>query len=347
MILKERINALSLLGEQLNKLIAKEGDEESIERFQALLIKAEQYNPWFSQQFLKTAFENIIAMLDKAALENWTNSYPDNKWIESNIRVGVIMAGNIPMVGFHDFLSILISGKSFIGKLSSNDQFLLPYIADILISIEKRFADKIRFEDHLMKDFDAVIATGSNNSSRYFDYYFGKYPHIIRKNRNSVAILNGKENNIDLENLAKDVFYYYGLGCRNVSKILLPIGYEIPTILDAFQSYDYMSMHTKYINNYEYNKSLMLINKQVHFDNGFLLMTENAAISSPAAVLHYEFYTDYESEIRRLNIRNDSIQCVISGEKDINNAVLFGNSQVPGLMEYADNVDVISFLDAL
>ncbi len=347
MIIKERINALSLLGEQLKSLSTENSNKQDLENFQDLLIKAEQYNPWFTQKFLKTAFENIIAMLDKRALENWTSNYSDNKYSESNIRVGVIMAGNIPMVGFHDFLSVLISGKSFIGKLSSNDQFLLPYIADMLISIEPSFRNKIRFEDHLLKDFDAIIATGSDNSSRYFDYYFGKYPHIIRRNRNSIAILSGEESREELENLAKDVFFYFGLGCRNVSKIMLPIDYEIPILLDAFQSYDYVSLHTKYINNYEYNKSLMLINNQVHFDNGFLLVTENGAIASPAAVLHYEFYTDYESEIRRLSIRNDSIQCVISGNKDIKTAVSFGNSQSPKLMEYADNVDVISFLEAL
>ncbi len=343
MNINERIKALSVLGNKLNEL----KDDKVGGEFWQLLITAENFNPWFTQENQQMALKNIIAMLDKEALENWMANYADKDLSESDLRVGVIMAGNIPLVGFHDFMSVLISGKVFVGKLSSSDKILMPFIANLLVEIEPRFADKIIFEDELMKNFDAVIATGSNNSSRYFDYYFGKYPNIIRKNRNSIAIIKGDESAEQLKELGKDVFYYFGLGCRNVSKILLPRGYEIATLLDNFQSYDKVSMHSKYLNNYEYQKSLLLINSELHFDNGFLLLREKPELATAVSVMNYEYYDDYDAEIRRLNMQNDQIQCVVTGKMDVNNAVLFGKTQSPSLMEYADNVDVIEFLTSL
>jgi len=347
MNLSNRINAFAKLGQQIEQL--NNGTSESLLQndFNDLLIKAEQFNPWFTQKYLYLAFDNIIKMLDKLALENWVYSYSDYKFEDSNIRVGVIMAGNIPLVGFHDFLSVLISGKVFLGKLSSNDQFLLPFISNMLINIEKEFENKIQFAEHLMKDFDAVIATGSNNSSRYFDYYFGKYPNIIRSNRNSVAILTGEETNEQLEALGRDIFFYFGLGCRSVSKLMLPAGYSIPHLLDNLEKYNFVREHTKYLNNYEYNKSLLLINKEPHFDNGFLILRENGALASPISIINYEYYSDLDAEIRRFSMKNDDIQCVLSEVKDIKNVVSLGESQSPSLMEYADNVDVISFIEGL
>ena len=347
MNLSARIVAFAKLSQQLELL--NKGNSEGLAQneFDELLIKAEQFNPWFTQQYLRLAFENIIKMLDRAALESWMNNYSEYEFEDSDIRVGVIMAGNIPLVGFHDFLSVLISGKIFLGKLSSNDQFLLPYISKLLIDIEENFESKIYFAEHLMKDFDAVIATGSNNSSRYFDYYFGKYPHIIRSNRNSVAILTVNETNDQLEALGKDIFYYFGLGCRSVSKLMLPLGYDIPHLLDNLEKYNYVREHTKYLNNYEYNKSLLLINKEPHFDNGFLILRENGALASPISVINYEYYSDIDAEIRRFSMKNDDIQCVLSEIKEIKNTVSLGESQMPNLMEYADNVDVISFLGGL
>jgi hypothetical protein len=347
MNLSNRINAFAKLGQQLESLNNGNAEELSQNDFNDILIKAEQHNPWFTQKYLHFAFENIIKMLDRTALESWMNNYSEFKFEDSNIRVGVIMAGNIPLVGFHDFLSVLISGKVFLGKLSSNDQFLLPYISDMLINIEKGFENKIHFAEHLMKDFDAVIATGSNNSSRYFDYYFGKYPHIIRSNRNSVAVLTGKETDEQLEALGKDIFYYFGLGCRSVSKLMLPLGYDIPHLLDNLEKYNFVREHTKYLNNYEYNKSLLLINKEPHFDNGFLILRENGALASPISVINYEYYYDIDVEIRRSSMNNDDIQCVLSELNEIKNVVSLGVSQSPNLMEYADNVDVISFLEGL
>jgi hypothetical protein len=223
----------------------------------------------------------------------------------------------------------------------------LPFVAEKLVSIEPMFETKIGFESHVLKGFDAVIATGSNNSARYFDYYFGKYPHIIRQNRHSVAIITGNEGTDRLKELGKDVFNYFGLGCRNVSKVLLPENYPIPQLLDQFQSYYSILQHNKYVNNYEYNKSLYLINKQAHLDTGFLLLVENTALSSPVGVLHYEYYSDLNTAIRQLKTMEDQIQCVLSEEKGVNNAIIFGESQKPGLMDYADNVDVMRFLGGL
>ena len=347
MKISNRIVAFAKLGQQIEQL--NNGTAESLLQndFNDLLIKVEQFNPWFTQKYLHLAFENIIKMLDNSALESWVNNYSEYKFEDSNVRVGVIMAGNIPLVGFHDFLSVLISGKSFLGKLSSNDQFLLPYISKMLINIENKFDSKIKFAEHLMKDFDAVIATGSNNSSRYFDYYFGKYPHIIRRNRNSVAVLTGDETKEQLEKLADDIFIYFGLGCRSISKIFVPKAYDVTIILDAFEHYVFLHEHTKYFNNYEYNKSIYLINGIPHLDNGFCLLTENTAYSSPVSVLYYEEYEDINSLERRLLTENKQIQCIVGGEKLNILHEKIGNSQYPNLDEYADNVDVIKFLGDL
>jgi len=343
MNINERIEALSALGEKLNEL----KDDKIGGDFWQLLITAENFNPWFTQQNQQMALQNIIAMLDSEALTGWIANYKNRDFSDSKLRVGVIMAGNIPLVGFHDFLSVLISGKVFVGKLSSSDKILLPYVAKLLVDIEPRFGEKIIFEDELMKNFDAVIATGSNNSARYFDYYFGKYPNIVRKNRNSVAILTGVETAEELKEFGKDVFSYFGLGCRNVSKILVPRGYQMATLLDNFQSYDKVSMHSKYLNNYEYQKSLLLINSELHFDNGFLLLREKPEMATAVSVMNYEYYDDLDAEIRRLNMQNDQIQCIVAAESVVRNAVLFGKTQSPDLMEYADNVDVIEFLAGL
>ncbi len=343
MNINERIEALSALGNKLNEL----KDDKVGGEFWQLLITAENFNPWFTQEFLQLALDNIIEMLSSKAMQDWISNYKLFLFEDSELRVAVIMAGNIPLVGFHDFMSVLISGKVFVGKLSSSDKILLPYIANLLVEIEPRFADKIIFEDELMKNFDAVIATGSNNSARYFDYYFGKYPNIIRKNRNSVAILTGDETPEQLKEFGKDVFYYFGLGCRNVSKMLLPRGYEIATLLDNFQSYDKVSMHSKYLNNYEYQKSLLLINNELHFDNGFLLLREKEGLATAVSVINYEFYDDYDAQLRLLNMQNDQIQCIVEGGNGVKNGVKFGNTQSPKLMEYADNVDVIEFLGQL
>ena len=342
MTIEQRIKAFISLGNEIRREIAEKNEE-----FETIVIKAKVHNPWFDPRYIRIAFQSIADLLTEESLNTWVNNYEKSFFEESELRVGVIMAGNIPMVGFHDFLSVLISGKVFKGKPSSQDEHLLPYIANKLIAIEPAFESKIEFVSHLLKDFDAVIATGSNNSARYFDYYFGKYPHIIRRNRNSVAILTGKESKEQLEKLADDVYSYFGLGCRSVSKIFVPTGYSMPHLLDHFQHYVFLHEHTKYFNNYEYNKSIFLLNKVQHFDNGFHLLTQSDAYASPVSVLHYEEYDDLEVLERRLMVENEQIQCIVGGDKLNILHENFGNSQYPTLSEYADNVDVISFLGGL
>jgi len=342
MTIEQRVEAFVKLGSYIQSSIDAQTEES-----ESLIIKAKVHNPWFYPRFTKYAFQSIAELLTEKSLEEWIAAYPSSFFEESSTKVGVIMAGNIPMVGFHDFLSVLISGKVFKGKLSSQDEHLLPFLAKKLIEIEPAFQSKIEFVPHLLKDFDAIIATGSNNSARYFDYYFGKYPHIIRRNRNSVAILTGNETDSELERLADDVYLYFGLGCRSVSKIFVPQGYSIPHLLDHFGHYMFLHEHTKYFNNYEYNKSIFLLNKVPHFDNGFHLITENTAYASPVSVLYYEEYDNLDVVERRLMMENEQIQCVVAGENVNIEHENFGFTQKPSLTEYADNVDVVSFLGAL
>ncbi len=342
MTLENRIQAFVKLGAFIRK-----GLQEPQSDFEDIIVKAKVHNPWFAPQFTRIAMHAIAGWLTKENLQKWVSAYPEEYFAESDIKVGVIMAGNIPLVGFHDFLSVLISGKNFKGKLSSQDRHLLPFLAEKLIDIEPDFREKIVFVPHLLKDFDAVIATGSNNSARYFDYYFGKYPNIIRRNRNSVAVLTGEESKEDMRKLADDIFMYFGLGCRSVSKIFVPKDYDFPALLDEFESYAFLHEHTKYFNNYEYNKSIYLINKVPHFDNGFCLLTENAAYASPVSVVYYEEYDDMKAIERRLMLESEQLQCIVGSEKLKIKHENFGNSQYPTLSEYADNVDVIRFLGSL
>jgi len=260
--------------------------------------------------------------------------------------IGLILAGNIPIVGFHDILCVLASGHKALIKLSSHDQKFIPYLLNKLIEIEPGFELQISYIDRL-KDFDAVIATGSNNTSRYFDYYFSKVPHIIRKNRNSVAILNGEESKEDLEALGHDIFDYFGLGCRNVSKLYVPKDYDFKEFFESIEEFKSVADHHKYNNNYDYNKSIFLVNLDKHFDNGFLLLKEDSRFVSPLAVLYYKEYQTIEQLGSELIKNEDLIQCIVSNSKLPLSTVAFGQSQCPGLMDYADGVDTMKFLREL
>ncbi|MBM3437012.1 MAG: acyl-CoA reductase, partial [Bacteroidetes bacterium] len=251
---------------------------------------------------------------------------------------------NIPLVGFHDFLCVLMSGNRIIGKLSSDDNKLLPMISKKLIEFEPGLENYITLTESKLENIDAVIATGSNNTSRYFGYYFGKYPHIIRKNRNGIAVLGGHETNADLEKLGKDIFLYFGMGCRSVSKLYIPKGYSFDRLLQSLEKFRFVTDHHKYTNNYEYYKSIFLINGDPHFDNGFLLLKQDRAYASPPAVLFYEEYDDLKLLLQR--IRNDfqEIQCIVSNLDQLNDAIPFGSAQKPELWDYADGVDTMEFL---
>lgn len=304
---------------------------------------AKASNLWFTDQFIWLSLKNIAAMLNENQLKKWTNNYHFNAVDRPKI-VGVVMAGNIPLVGFHDFLCILLSGHTFLGKLSSSDQFLIPALAAELCRIEPNFASSIQFTQDKLEKFDAVIATGSGNSARYFDYYFGKYPHIIRRNRNSIAIINGDENENDFEQLAQDIFTYFGLGCRSVSMVYVPKGFDVTKMYPQFETYQHFCNHNKYFNNYEYNKSIFLINKIPHFDNGFLLLKQDEKYGSAISVLHYSYYENVQQLQADIDDHMPQIQCIVSKNGWWEGSVPFGQAQNPGVSMYADGVDTLQFL---
>jgi hypothetical protein len=315
------------------------------EEFSRVIDASLNHNAWFQPGEVKRSLSSLQEMLSAAALEKW---FEQVKVTESPKQIGMILAGNIPMVGFHDILCVLATGNTAMIKLSSSDDKLLPALLKQLIIFEPALSERIIFADRL-KNFDAIIATGSNNSSRYFDYYFGKVPNIIRKNRNSIAVLDGKEKAEEIALLGHDIFDYFGLGCRNVSKIYLPEGYEIKNFFEPLEVFQPIINHFKYNNNYDYNKSIYLVNGEPHFDNGFVLLKEDKGLSSPLAVLFFEYYANLGELSEKLEGIQDQIQCVVSHadlklESDV---VSFGQSQHPQLWDYADNVNTVAFLNSL
>lgn len=311
--------------------------------FTQLLAKATAQNPWFTQDNSLQALKAIAAMLSKDNLTAWLQPYTIAE--RQAKTVALILAGNIPLVGFHDLLCVLITGHSVQIKLSSKDAVLMAYIIDSLIYIDPSYAQRITIETSIVKNFDAIIATGSNNSARYFEHYFSKYPHIIRKNRNSIAIVHTNDTPNTLQRIGNDVFSYFGLGCRSVSKLYIPRSIEPAEILHAFEDFSSVATHSKYMNNYDYNKSIYLLSNIHHYDNGFLLLKQDAALYSPLAVLNYEYYDTESALAAQLQSMVHEIQCVVS-TKDmyIKKAVVPGAAQQPMLNDYADDIDTIKFL---
>ncbi|SER27633.1 acyl-CoA reductase [Pedobacter rhizosphaerae] len=307
------------------------------------IYTAESSNPWFTQNNIKKSIISFGEMLNTTDIDQWFRSVNFNP---ASKRVGLILAGNIPMVGFHDVLCVLATGNIALIKLSSSDDKLIKTVLSKLTEIEPAFESHIEYVERL-KDFDAVIATGSNNSSRYFEYYFSKVRHIIRKNRNSVAVLDGSETEADIQNLGNDIFDYFGLGCRNVSKMYFPKGYDIAKFYDHLTSYQDIINHFKYQNNYDYNKSIYLVNAAKHYDNGFLLLKEDQSLASPLAVVFYEEYDDLNAINQTLTEKAEDIQCVVSNVTLSIPTYAFGQSQHPKLWDYADNVNTIDFLNSI
>lgn len=349
MTLANRIKAFEQLGNFMRQFSEETFEKQTdvlyndlfFEQVQNELLNAVHRNAWFTLENMVFAFKNWSESLTKSNLEQWTNSYQFE--VTNPKTVGLIMAGNIPLVGFHDFISVLISGHKALIKLSSNDQKLMPILANYLKKIEPYFENKIIFTDQKLEKFDAVIATGSNNTARYFEYYFGKYPHIIRKNRNSVAILTGTETEEELTCLGEDIFRYFGLGCRNVSKIFVPKNYDFKMLFKALYPFHTLLDYKKYSNNYDYNKAVYLMSLFKIDDNGFLILKEDTSYSSPIASLFYEYYDSMELLNHKLTAEQDQIQCVI-GNSTLPNTIPFGNSQKPHLWDYADEVDTLEFL---
>ena len=303
---------------------------------------ARQYreNSWFTPEFCRYALSAIAKMLSPEALETYYALYQEVAPAEDpRKRVAVISAGNIPVAAFHDFFCILVSGNDYQGKLSSQDKYLLPVLAKALVEIEPRFAERISFVDKIT-NFDAVIATGSNNSSRYFSYYFDKYPHILRKNRNSVALLDGSETEEELRLLADDIYLYFGLGCRSISKLFVPRGYDfVPFLHILTQESQPIALHNQFNNNLDYQKAVHLMNQIPYMDAGTFLLVENENYASPIGMVYYEYYDDIQSVKQRLTNDAEQLQCIVG-----HSAEPFGSTQNPSLLQYPDGIDTLSWL---
>lgn len=349
--LSKRIEAFRRLGKILIQTGEKSADlpnKDNLQRMETAVIDSKHYNGWFIESNVRFMLSSIGKSLTIKNIEKWIEPYQEKLEKTSNSHtVGVVMAGNIPLVGFHDFLCVLMSGNKILAKLSSDDNKLLPIIADILMDIEPEFKNQIIFTSAQLKDIEAIIATGSNNSSRYFEYYFGKYPNIIRKNRNGVAVLTGTESEKELELICSDITMYFGLGCRNVSHLLVPENYDFIPILQASETFKEISNNHKYFNNYEYNKAIYLVNSTKHFDTGNLLLIEDSNFSSPVSVISYEYYSNIGDVNRLLELNRSNVQCIISNEKKVINSLAPGESQSPQLWDYADDIDTMEFLTKL
>ncbi len=314
------------------------------EKFKDLLSLSQSHNGWFTPEQVYFAVESWAKALREDNLNKWLSAY-DLSEVKPR-TVGLILAGNIPLVGFHDFLSVLITGHKVLVKASSNDQHLIAFIADYLISIEPKLSYYISFTDGKLENFDAIIATGSNNTARYFEFYFKDKLSIIRKNRNSVAVLNGNESYEDLVNLGEDIFRYFGLGCRNVSKLFVPKDYNFDAFFKAIYAYKDVIFYEKYSNNYDYNKAVFLMSNFKLLDNEFLTLKEDTSYASPISSVFYEYYEDIADLQKRFESESDQIQCVVSNNL-IPNSISFGQTQQPKLWDYADNVDTLRFLISL
>ncbi len=338
MTLDRRIAAFSKLGDRLKSALeTQNSSSESSMEFQNLLQKISIQNPWFTPNNVRTALSSWSQLLSAQNLLDWMSLYKE-KGAEPK-TVAVVMAGNIPMVGFHDLLSVLMVGHKALVKLSSQDAVLIPYLMEQLVQIDPYFKDRIVFTKEKLQKFDMVIATGSNNTARYFEYYFNKYPHILRKNRNSVAVLTGQESIDELKALADDVFQYFGLGCRSITKLMVPETYDFQDFFGGIYHCSDIINHNKYANNYDYHKAVELLNGTDLLDNGFLLLKSSAQYASPIGMLHWESYSDKSQLQSKLNQDKEFIQCVVGQDY-----IPFGTAQRPTLSDYSDGIDTVEFL---
>ena len=335
MKLTHRIAALAALGQLVRSLSGEEKEK--------LYYKAAAHNSWFTKENVLLALEGISRNLREDALQQWVTHYHLPEENTSPKKIGVLMAGNVPLMGFNDFLSVLVSGHILYAKLNQQDPALLPFLANELCEIEPAFQPQIHFADKL-KGMDAMITSGSDSSARYFEQYFSKLPHIIRKSRSSCAVLDGTESSEELQRLGLDITLYFGLGSRNVSKLFVPKGYHFSPLLDALEPYKGLKNHHRYVNNYDYNKSIYLVNRVPHLDNGFLMLKEDPALVSPISVVHYELYANKEDLQEKLNKQADRIQCIVGHSEG---QVDFGKAQEPELWDYPAGVDTMEFLAKL
>ena len=343
------IKALSELGLFLSQFTTKSIEKNESVLFNDLFFDgfkhqiklSQEHNGWFSEKNILFAIESWAKLLTSEKLNSWVAKYSIETAAQK--KVAIIMAGNIPLVGFHDFLCALICNHKVIVKQSSNDKHLLPFLTLYLTKIAPELEGRVTFLDQKLEGFDAVIATGSDNTARYFEYYFKNKPSIIRKNRNSLAILTGDETKEDLLNLSNDIFQYYGLGCRSVSKLFVPNNYNFDAFFEAMYHWNPIINGAKYANNYDYNKAVYLMSEFKMLENGFLMIKEDTSYASPIATLFYEHYESLESLTKKLNKDASKIQCIVSKQLSENH-LNFGSTQTPQLEDYADGVDTIDFL---
>lgn len=349
MNLNSRINALHLLGNFMAQFSIEATENDLLaklnlgyyDRMTMAIQQAKIQNGWFTEDHIRLSLSSWGKSLTEENLTIWANQYTLS--VENPKAVGIIMAGNIPLVGFHDLISVLLSGHKALVKLSSDDRVLIPLLLEVLVEIEPEFSSYFQLISRL-ENHEAVIATGSNNSARYFELYFGKYPNIIRKNRTSIAVIDGTESDTDLAGLANDIMLYFGLGCRNVSKVYLPKDYDLDNLFKALYPFKEYGNHNKFANNYDYNKAIYLLNSEPLLENGFLLMREAKELNSPVGVLLYERYDDLASVQKIIADNLNNLQCVVAKSTVHKAAVPFGKAQQPELWDYADGVDTLSFL---
>jgi hypothetical protein len=314
-------------------------NEQEYNQLDNVVKKQFSLNGWFTEKNVRLTFLNWSKLLIKSELEKWLNTY---KFSNKPKKIGIIMAGNIPLVGFHDFLSVIFSGNIAVIKLSSDDKTLLPALIDILKIIDESILNQVEICDYKLGNVDAIIATGSNNSMTYFTSYFGHLPHLFRKNRTSIAILDGNETKEELAELGKDIFTYFGLGCRNVSQLLIPEDFNLDRFFEAIVDYSEVVNHHKYANNYDYNKAIHLMNLEQFLDNGFVLLKESDALFSPLAMCFYHRYSNLDEIVAFKNKYKNDIQAIVSRKN-----IPFGKAQAPSLTDYADGVDTMKWLETI
>ncbi|WP_374443277.1 acyl-CoA reductase [Epilithonimonas sp.] len=344
MLNENKILGLEKLGEFINDFIQKNDDNynEKEERLAYLMTRSELENPWFTQENQRYNLKQWSGLFTKNNIEKWLSGY---KLSNTRKRVGLILAGNIPLVGFHDIISVVLSNHIPVIKLSSKDRLMLPY----LLQLWNEFSNN-EIEYHIvekLENFDAVIATGSNNTARYLEYYFKDSLSIIRKNRTSIAVLTGDETDEELRLLADDIFRYFGLGCRNVTKILIPENFSLDRLFESFVHYSDIINHHKYANNYDYNRAIYLLNQDMFWDNNFVMLKEDEKLFSPLSVINFSRYSNFDDAVKYLEENKDDIQAVVAKSESGLDAIRFGETQNPSLDTYADNVDTMAFLSVI
>jgi hypothetical protein len=339
MTLQERTKAFEELGAFLDRYLSgqtRDAEAPLHEGLNQLIEKAHIHNNWFIPNFVNEALHGLAYMLTPDKLQGFIKSIPDEEKLKT---VAIICAGNVPLVGFHDLMCVLLSGNKLLVKLSSDDDVLLPFFLRLLVHYQPGFENRIRFAEGKLSNFDAVIASGSNNTSQHLRYYFGKYPHIIRGSRTSVAVLEGNEDEKELAALGRDIFLYFGLGCRSVSKLYVPAGYNFNRFFESIVDFGFVVNNKKYGNNYDYNRAIYLLERKKFLDNNFLMLMESNELFSPVSVLYHEPYENQEALNAVLEREKDRLQCIVG-----RNFIPFGYSQLPVISEFADGIDTLRFL---